>query len=341
VSRKAVAPTTERSAPSAFDGPHRRLLGSLAVLVAAACFGTLGPVSRLAYDGGLEPIGFVAWRSAIGGTVLAVYLAIRVARGSDRWVPFRSMGRRTAGSLAVVTLCAVLLNLAIFTAFGRVSVALALLGFFTYPVMVALFDAAIRREALGRPTVAALALAVAGMVLVVAGGLGSADAIQVDLLGLLLAFFAACAQTVFVIVSRDGYSAVPTLQAMTVILVGDAVSFVVIALLIGAGSQLRGPFEHPSTWGFLFVGGAVGAGLASGLFLVGIRWIGGLRTGILALFEPVVGVALAAIVLSEAVAPVQIAGGALVLAAAVVLQVLDPKVSHGVVPPAEAVPRTI
>ena len=298
-------------------------------------------MSRLAYDGGLESLGFVAWRSAIGGAVLAAYLVFRVVRHSERWVSLRSLDRRTIGNLAVVTLCAVVLNLAIFTAFGRISVALALLGFFTYPVMVALFDAAIRGEALGRPTVLALGLAVIGMVLVVAGGLGSTGAIQVDLLGLGLAFVAACAQTVFVTVSRDGYRTVPTLQAMTVILLGDAIAFVAIAIGTGQGDQLAGPFEHPATWGLLLLGGAVGAGLASALFLAGIRWIGGVRTGILALFEPVVGVALAAIVLSEAVAPVQVAGGVFVLAAAIVLQVLDPKRGPGSELPPGAVPRTI
>lgn len=239
-----------------------------------------------------------------------------------------------------MTVSAVLLNLAIFSAFGRVSVALALLGFFTYPVMVALFDAAVRHEALGRPTIAALSMAVAGMVLVVTGGLGSADAIKVDLIGLALAIFAACMQTVFVAMSRASFRTVPTLQAMTVILLGDAIAFVVLAVVMGGAAQLAGPFEHPSTWGLLFIGGGLGAGVASALFLAGIRLLGGVRAGILGLFEPVVGVILAAVVLAEAVAPVQIAGGVLVIAAAVVLQVLDPRRGPGTVPP-EILPGTV
>ncbi|HTC85111.1 MAG TPA: DMT family transporter [Candidatus Acidoferrum sp.] len=316
-------------------------MGTLAVLVASACFGTLGPVSRLAYQGGLEPLGFVAWRSGIGGLILAAYLAIRVSRGGERWVPFRSMPRRTVVSLCVVTTSAVLLNLSLFTAFGRVTVALALLGFYTYPVLLALFEAVIRRRSPGRPTLLALALAVGGMVLVVAGGLGSAGALQVDLLGLGLAFFAACSQTVFISVSRDGYGGVPVLQAMTIILVGAAVGFVVIAFAIGGGGQLAGPLEHPETIGLLFVGGAIGAGLASALFLAGIRTIGGLRTGILALFEPVVGVALAAVLLAEVVAPIQVLGGGLVLGAAVLLQLVAPNRGDSSAVPPEAVPGTV
>ena len=59
----------------------------------------------------------------------------------------------------------------------------------------------------------------------------------------------------------------------------------------------------------LLVGiGLFAAALPSVLFLTGIRWIGGVRTGILMLFEPVVGVALAAALLAEGLQPLQVAG---------------------------------
>ena len=322
---------------------RRWLVGSLAVLVAASCFGMLGPVSRLAYDGGMAPLGFVAWRSSIGGVFLALYLAIRLARGAERWVPFRSMSRLTLASLTAAAISGVVLNLAMFVAFGRVTVALALLTFYTYPVMVAFVDAVGRRETPDRSTITALGLAVGGMVLVVAAGLGSTGEIKVDPLGLGLAFLAACSQVVFIAVSRTGYHAVPALQAMTTILFGDAIAFMAIAIGFGEAAQLTAPFEHPGVWGLLLLAGAPGAGIASLLFLTGVRLIGGIRTGILALFEPVVGVGLAAILLAESIGPLQIAGGLLVLGAAVLLQVTSapPGPGQPVPPPPEAVPSTI
>lgn len=303
----------------------------------------LGPISRLAYDGGMEPLGFVAWRASIGGIVLAIYLAIRVSRGMERWVPFRSMSRRTVASLTAVAISGVVLNLAIFVAFGRVTVALALLTFYTYPVMVALVDAVVRREPPDRATLGALGLAVGGMTLVVAGGLGTTGDIKLDLLGLGLAFLAACSQVVFISVSRTGYHAVPTLQAMTTILLGNAIAFAAVAIVFGEAAQLGGPIVHPAVWGLLIVAGVPGAGVASALFLTGVRWIGGTRTGILALFEPVVGVGLAALLLAEAIGPLQVVGGVLVLGAAVLLQVASapPGSSRSLAPPPEAVPGTI
>ena len=60
--------------------------------------------------------------------------------------------------------------------------------------------------------------------------------------------------------------------------------------------------------------------IPSVLFLTGIRSIGGTRTGILMLFEPVVGVLLAAAWLDESLRPIQILGGVAILGAALLLQ---------------------
>ena len=67
--------------------------------------------------------------------------------------------------------------------------------------------------------------------------------------------------------------------------------------------------------------GVAAAGLSSLLFLTAIRQIGGTRTGILMLFEPVSGVILAALLLQEALGRSRSLGAALVLAGALVLQV--------------------
>ena len=78
--------------------------------------------------------------------------------------------------------------------------------------------------------------------------------------------------------------------------------------------------ERPEVVALLVTIGLFAAALPSVLFLTGIRWIGGVRTGILMLFEPVVGVALAALLLAEGLQPLQAVGGATILAAALLVQ---------------------
>lgn len=293
--------------------------GYLLVIAAASLFAWLGPLSRWAYDRGMEPLSFVAWRAAIGALILAVVVGLAASRGRPL-VRLWRLGRRQQLSLALATLMALALNIAIFGAFSRVTIAIALLAFYTYPAMVAIVAIAIGREEPSRGTLLALVLALGGMAVVLAGGLDPAAGVVVDGLGVLLALGAAAAQTVFMTVSRDGYRSVPADQAMTLILLGSALGGAAAALAAGAGPGLAEPLRDPGLLPIVLAAGTLGAGIPSLIFLTGIRLIGGTRTGILMLLEPVVAVALAAILLGEALRPIQLVGAAAILVAALLLQ---------------------
>jgi drug/metabolite transporter, DME family len=294
--------------------------GFLIVIVAASLFGMLGPLSRFAYDAGMQPLPFVAWRGSIGFIAAAAFIGWRVANGRERLTRFRSLGRHETVTLLVAALLGFALNLAMFISFDLVTIALALLAFYTYPVIVAVANVALGREALDRNRVVALALAVIGMIAVVAGQLDPASGIKVSEVGIALGLVAAGCQAAFVVISRDGYPSVPSSQAMAVVLATTVVCSVAIAALTGGVAALAFPLADPTVLPLLAFTGLFAAAIPSILFLAGIRRIGGTRAGILMLFEPVVGVALAAILLDEAIAPVQILGGLAILAAAVILQ---------------------
>jgi drug/metabolite transporter (DMT)-like permease len=294
--------------------------GFLVVIVAASLFGMLGPLSRFAYDAGMEPLGFVAWRGAIGLLGTVAFVAWQIRRGSARRIHLGDLDRGARLRLLIVGLMGFTLNLAMFIAFDLVTIALALLGFYTYPVIVAVANVALGRETLDRPRLVALALAIAGMVAVVASQLDPAAGIRFDALGFGLALSAAFSQAVYVIVSRSGFPTVPADQATTVVLATTVVCCGILALVIGAGDQLAFPLRDPSVLPLLAFTGLFVAAVPSILFLTGIRRIGGTRAGILMLLEPVVGVVLAALLLDEGLAPIQVVGGAAVLAAALILQ---------------------
>jgi drug/metabolite transporter (DMT)-like permease len=153
------------------------------------------------------------------------------------------------------------------------------------------------------------------------GGFDPAATAPVQPIGVVLGLTAAGAQVVFVTVSRHGYRSVPADGATLVNIGVSLVGATVVALVIGQGDGLSAPLRSLDPWPVLLLAGIVAAGMSSLLFLTAIRLIGGTRTGILMLLEPVVGVALAALWLGEALVPVQVAGGALVLLGALVLQV--------------------
>jgi drug/metabolite transporter (DMT)-like permease len=298
----------------------RALIGTLCAVVAASLFGMLGPLARFGAEAGVEGVAFTAWRAALGVAFLGVLIVAR-ARAAASVAALRSLPRTGRLALAVAAAMGVALNVAMFTAFGLVPIALALMLFYTYPAGVVVVDLALGRERMSVARLLALGLSFTGVVLVLFGGLAGAGGAPVAPLGIVLSLAAAASQVVFVTVSRGGYSRVPADAATLVILSASLVGASTIAVLAGQGASLVAPFRSVEPWPAILIAGVASAGVSSLLFLTAIRIIGGTRTGILMLFEPVVGVVLAAWLLGESLAPVQLLGGVLVLAGALVLQV--------------------
>lgn len=278
----------------------------------------LGPVARLAYETGIEPMAFVAWRATFGVLAILVIVAVQARRGVPLIDP-RRLSRGDALGLLAIALLGLGVNVTTFVAFDLTTIALVLLAFYTYPALVAIVAVALGHDRLDGVRLAALGLALGGMVLVVAGGLDPAPgAIAFNPVGVLLGLAAAVCQTAFVTVSRGRFSSVSPEQAMGWVLFVIAISTFAIALPLG--NALDVPLRDGRALGFAILSGVLGAGIPSVLLLAGIRAIGGTRSGIIMLLEPLVGVTLAAILLHEALRPAQVVGGAAILAAALLLQ---------------------
>ncbi len=94
-----------------------------------------------------------------------------------------------------------------------------------------------------------------------------------------------------------------------------------MALLAGAAPALAEPFIIEGTWVWMILGATIGLAIPTAAVLAGYRRLGPTRASILMLLEPVVAVFLAAVLLAERPALVQLVGGALVLAGSLLAQV--------------------
>jgi len=299
--------------------PRSPLAGSLVVVLAACLFALLGVLSRTTYELGLTPYGFVTWRSGVAAIAMALVVLATVARGA-RLVGWRSLPPRDRVALGVAGLAGASLDVTMFLAYSKVPVAIVLLCFYLFPGMVAIGSALLGWERIDRARAIALLVSLGGMVAVVVGDAG-ADALSgLDPLGVALAIGSALSQAVFVLVARRGYRQVPIEQAMTFVLTTSAVVATLLALFGGGLDSVWLPMASPSLLVLMVSAGVVAAAVPSFLFLAGIRWIGGVRTGILMLAQAPVGVVLAAVFLAESIGPAQIAGGLAILAGAVIIQ---------------------
>jgi drug/metabolite transporter (DMT)-like permease len=302
---------------SAEPRPTQDLAGAGLILVAAACFGILGPVAHFAEEGGVSSLALVTWRAALGATSMAAFIAIRRAAQGVRTVPLRRIPSQDRWFMAAAAVANTILNLSVFVAFLRIGITLSLLVFYLYPAFVALVSVAWFGERLDRARWLALGLSLVGMVLVVAG---AGNLGQLDVLGIGLAFIAGLGQTFYVLAARHGFARVPGAQAAALTMGGAASLYLVAALVAGSLGELAAPLHAADALWPVLVAGVVGAGVPTVCYITGIRRLGAPRAAILANFEPVVGVLLAALLLGEQPTLVQLAGGALIIVAGVVLQ---------------------
>jgi drug/metabolite transporter (DMT)-like permease len=314
------------------------LRGSLLIVVGSTFAGILGPVAATLYDQGMTPFAFVVWRGIIAGTALWAVVAWK--RADRRRAGVRDGGpalpRRQRLALIGFVTSNVILNTALFVAFDRIPIAIALLTFYTYPVLLALYGRLTGTERLGPIKVTALGLAVAGMILVVTANAEGAAAGGLDPPGVALGFLSSVAAAAWIGFGRECPS-VPPERAMGYALLATVVVVGLITVVSGDAAALRFPVDNPDAWLRILISGLLSGAGAAFLFTMGIRLISRVRAGILGLIEPIVGTVTAAIVLGQLLAPLQLVGGALVLAAAVLIQ-RDTEEAPSATPAGEALP---
>jgi drug/metabolite transporter (DMT)-like permease len=290
------------------------LRGAALVIAAALAFATLGSLSGIAYRAGMGSATFVTLRAVVGASLLSVLLLSR----PGTHVALRRLPRAEKLMLGAAMVANATLNLALFAAYGQMAVALVLAVYFTYPMLVATASVLIGRERFTAARSIGLALALCGVALVLWDQVGQATLTPV---GVAWAMAAAGCQAGYLVVSRAGYTRVPAEQATALMLGGGALLAALVALLTDLPSgRLLAWIGDPGAWLAVVAAGALGAAAAKTWLLRGVRLLGGTRTAVLMLVEPVAGALLAFAVLGQQLTPLQAAGGLVILAAALLVQ---------------------
>ncbi len=211
-----------------------------------------------------------------------------------------------------------------FGALTRIDASLTALLLYVYPALVFLGALALRRDHIDRRRMIALALATGGAALVLAGS-GTGD---LDALGVALGLGAAVAYSIYILVADGVTRRIDAFLLSALVATGAAATFWVAGLSSGS---LHFGFESAG-WGWIAALALASTVLPVSAFLAGLSKVGPATASIVSTVEPMVSVGMAMLWFGERLGVVQFVGGALVLAAVVLLAV---KVS-GRVPAAEA-----
>jgi drug/metabolite transporter (DMT)-like permease len=288
--------------------------GVLYALGAGIALGTLGPISNLAYAAGMGSATFAGLRATIGA--VAVWAFIHWS--GHKTFPLAKLSQRDRLLLASTAVAQATLSLSLFAAYGAMPVASVLAVYFCYPLIVAAVSIALGRERLTPARGVGLILALGGLLTVLLGGVDGGVALSVAGIG--LAGIAAGCQATYLVVSRSGYSRLPSDQASAVILGGAAALIWIVALPMDVASGHTDWLLNAIAWLAVGIAGLIGAGVAKVFLLRAVRRVGGTRASVLMLSEPLAGVALAALILGQGLTIWQAMGGAGVLLGAVLAQ---------------------
>jgi drug/metabolite transporter (DMT)-like permease len=277
-------------------------------LGSGAAFGAMGVFGKLAYDEGATVGTLLSVRFVLAA---ALFWALVLASGGVR--ELRAMRRRDAGLGLALGSCGYATQAGCyFGALPRIDAGLLSLLVYTFPAMVAAAAIALGRERADGRRLGALALASGGLVLVVAG----AGAGALDPLGVALGLGAAVVYTAYILVS-DGIAArVRPRLLSALVCTGAAASLVAGSAVLG---ELRPGELTLAGWGWLACLAVVSTVASISLFFAGLPRVGPTTASILATVEPLVTVLLAFLVFGETLGAAQLAGGALVLGAVLVL----------------------
>lgn len=279
-----------------------RWMGVLLIVISAASFGALPIFIRLAYRTGADPTTLLVLRYSIAAVVM---VAIMFARKTP--LP---RGRILLGLVLMGAVGYVGQSFAYFTALTMASASLVALLLYLYPAIVTMLSALFFKERLTAAKVGALTLALVGTALTI-GPAGSGR-----VAGILLAIAAAVIYSVYILVGSRIIPHASAIAASTTVITAAAAVYIGIV-------AVRGP-TFPQTfsgWADIFAIALVSTVLPIVTFLAGLERVGPTKASTLSTFEPVMSVMLAILILGETISPLQVLGGALILAAVIVCSV--------------------
>lgn len=268
-----------------------RMLGLACVGGAAVAWSTAGLFSRAVE---LDAATMLVWRSLFGGVVIAT------------WVGIATRGHVLAGILRLgwpglaVGLAGAVAMASFLGALALTSVAAVMVLQATAPFVAALLAWLLMREPITRATLAASAVALAGVLVMVGGAWRTGS-----LAGIGLALVMSIAFAVVMVVMRR-HRQVSMMPA----------NLVAILLTVLVGLPFASPAAlDPSALGWLAAFGVVQMGLGTILFTLGVRHLPAAQTALVTLLEVVLAPLWVWLAFAETPPATTLAGGLLILVA--------------------------
>ncbi|MEK9661162.1 MAG: DMT family transporter [Alphaproteobacteria bacterium] len=284
-----------------------------AVLAAAVALSFAGntAAARIAFDYGTTPLTTNASRLAAAGILLFVVLK---AIGVPTSLPPRT--RLLAWALGPL-MC--LYQFALLSALEMIPLALAILIFYTFPIMTGIVSWTTGRESPTPAGIGAVLLAFAGLSLALDPGGGTIDPV-----GVLLAFLSAVGLTTMLQVNHRLVGSGDSRPVTLNMIASASLSAFVILAFEGGVSLPAGD----TGWTAFAISALLFSFAVINMF-VAMTMIGPVRMALTMNLEPIASMLLGVYLLGQPLTAIQVAGGALVIVAVLMVRLAPARTRHG------------
>lgn len=281
------------------QSPERRL-GILFAVLSGVGFGFLGILGKYSYQAGMTAGEHLALRFLLAAALLWTYLLV-FRRGALR-VPVRSL-------LTCIALGAVgyaIFSTMYFSALAHLSASLTVMLLYTYPALVALGGWALFRLRPARRQLISLPIVMGGLVLLISGDL-TVGASR----GIYFGLASAALYALYLLISNRALSGINPL--VSVCYIQSAAGLALAAL------HLRDPDRVlalvTSSWPVILGSALLCTVVPMVLIFAALQRLQPAHVSLLSTAEPITGVVAASLLLGERLAPMQIAGATIIIAA--------------------------
>ena len=282
--------------------PQSRLTELGPGLVAATTFALSDVFSKVALIAGMDPLSLATFRSVFSVVFMMGWLWLQPPP-----IPYTARQRWIALGIGVLFAGVVF---GLFKAFELVTVPVAILTYFIYPLLTGIIGALIGVDKLGWRGAAAAIVAFFGLALIVGAQPGA-----VALSGIAFALGAGCLRTAVLLISRAALAGADSRLLSWYSQLSSTLIFVVFAL---ATWNWHSPQTGTGWFALLVV--SVTVTIAVLTLFISINRIGPFRSALIMNLEPLIATILSAVLLGEFMTAWQVLGGAIMLGALVTFQ---------------------
>jgi len=281
----------------------RPVLGFCLAVTAAVSFAVGSSLAVITYQDGASPLSLITTRIAF--TIIVLWMFIRMTGGKT------GLERRDRNISLMLGLVLGVQSYTLYEAIKLLPVALAILTFYLYPLLIAVSVHFMGRERISPVLAMSLIGAFVGLALALDVGGGGLDTMGVALSVASAVTFTIMAVSTQPMIARTGDSRPINLHMHY----SGLVAFVLIDLALGE-------FDLPSgTTGWLaYAAMPFFYAIATTTFFIALGHIGPVRSSLVMNLEPVMSIILGFLILGQVLTPLQLGGAAIVIAAVIAVK---------------------